>query len=218
MLLKLYQTLFHHFGPQGWWPGETPLEVAVGAILTQNTNWQNVAQAIARLKAADLLSVPALWQVSPEALADQIRPAGYYLLKAQRLKNFINYLVDRYDGAMTRLALQPLELLRPELLAINGIGPETADSILLYALAKPIFVVDAYTHRIFSRHGLVAGPYAYDHLQGLCQARNSMPCWFAPAKSAAAPVPAARVVPWRGWGRWRNRAQLERLPPPHNVR
>jgi endonuclease-3 related protein len=170
MLLKLYQTLFHHFGPQGWWPGETPLEVAVGAILTQNTNWQNVAQAIARLKAADLLSVPALWQVSPEALADQIRPAGYYRLKAQRLKNFINYLVDRYNGAMTRLAQQPLELLRPELLAINGIGPETADSILLYALAKPIFVVDAYTHRIFSRHGLVAGPYAYDHLQGLCQA------------------------------------------------
>jgi len=170
MLLKLYQTLLHHFGPQGWWPGETPLEVAVGAILTQNTNWQNVARAIDRLKQAGLLTAKALWQVPAAELAEHIRPAGYYRIKAQRLKNFITFLVDRYDGAMAGLADRPLERLRPELLAINGIGPETADSILLYALAKPIFVVDAYTYRIFSRHGLVAGPYSYDQLQNLCQA------------------------------------------------
>lgn len=168
-IINLYHLLFQHFGPQGWWPGDTPLEIAVGAILTQNTNWKNVAQAIAQLKKAGLLSAPALLALPVTDLAALIRPAGYYNIKAQRLKNFLAYLMDRHGGSMARLAVMPLAQLRPELLAINGIGPETADSILLYALAKPIFVVDAYTHRIFSRHGLTAGPYSYEGLQALCQ-------------------------------------------------
>lgn len=167
---ELYQLLWQRFGPQGWWPGETPLEVAVGAILTQNTNWQNVALAIDRLKAAGVLSATALFELPVTDLAVLIRPAGYYNIKAKRLKNFIAYLMAGYQGSMRRLAAAPLVHLRPELLAVNGIGPETADSILLYALDKPIFVVDAYTYRIFSRHGLTAGPYSYEGLQALCQA------------------------------------------------
>lgn len=166
---ELYQLLWQRFGPQGWWPGETPLEVAVGAILTQNTNWQNVALAIDRLKAAGVLSATALFELPVTDLAILIRPAGYYNIKANRLKNFIAYLMAGYQGSMRRLAAAPLARLRPELLAVNGIGPETADSILLYALDKPIFVVDAYTYRIFFRHGLTAGPYSYEGLQALCQ-------------------------------------------------
>ncbi len=169
-LFAFYERLFKHFGPQGWWPGDTPLEVAVGAILTQNTNWQNVALAITRLKQAGLLSAPALYALPPAELAEHIRPAGYFRVKAQRLKNFLAYLMEGYGGSMRQLAAVPLAQLRPELLAVNGIGPETADSILLYALEKPVFVVDAYTHRIFSRHGLIAGPYAYDRLQAMCHA------------------------------------------------
>ncbi len=169
-IVDLYHLLWQHFGPQGWWPGETPLEVAVGAILTQNTNWQNVALAIDRLKKAGVLSAAALMALPAAELAALIRPAGYYNIKAGRLKNFITYLMEKYQGSMAKLAAAPLARLRPELLAIKGIGPETADSILLYALDKPIFVVDAYTHRIFSRHGLTAGPYSYEGLQALCQA------------------------------------------------
>jgi len=169
-IADLYQILWQHYGPQGWWPGETPLEVAVGAILTQNTNWQNVARAIARLKEADVLSAQALMALPQADLAALIRPAGYYNIKAGRLKNFIAYLMAQYQGSMARLAAAPLDRLRPELLAVKGIGPETADSILLYALHKPVFVVDTYTHRIFSRHGLTAGPYAYGELQALCHA------------------------------------------------
>lgn len=169
-IVKLYHILMKHYGPQGWWPGETPLEVAVGAILTQNTNWQNVARAIDRLKQAGVLEAAALHDLPLAELAAYIRPAGYYTVKAQRLKNFLSYLMKAAGGSMTRLAARPLAQLRRELLAVNGIGPETADSILLYALAKPIFVVDAYTHRIFSRHGLVAGPYVYAQIQDLCHA------------------------------------------------
>lgn len=167
---ELYENLLTALGPQGWWPGDSPLEVAVGAILTQNTNWQNVALAIARLKQAGLLNASALYHLPPEELATYIRPAGYFRVKAQRLKNFIQYLMATSAGSMAKLASRPLEVLRRELLAVNGIGPETADSILLYALNKPIFVVDAYTHRIFARHQVVAGPYRYEDLQALCHA------------------------------------------------
>uniref|UniRef100_UPI00404A5723 endonuclease III domain-containing protein n=1 Tax=Desulfobacca sp. TaxID=2067990 RepID=UPI00404A5723 len=175
--MHLYQLLWQHYGPQGWWPGETPLEVAVGAILTQNTNWQNVARAIDRLKEAGVLSASALMALPLPELAALIRPAGYYNVKADRLKNFLAYLMTSYQGSMARMAAASLERLRPELLAVKGIGPETADSILLYALHKPIFVVDAYTHRIFARHGLTAGPYSYEGLQSLCHA--SLPCDLA---------------------------------------
>jgi endonuclease-3 related protein len=163
----LYNSLLQHYGPQGWWPGDTPLEVAVGAILTQNTNWQNVALAIKRLKEAGLLTARALQDLPEVELADYIRPAGYYNIKARRLKNFLNFLFSNYRGDMAAMAAAPLELLRPALLAVKGIGPETADSILLYGLEKPTFVVDAYTFRILSRHGLASDPCSYEELRAL---------------------------------------------------
>jgi endonuclease-3 related protein len=163
----LYAILLQHYGPQGWWPGDTPLEVAVGAILTQNTNWQNVALAIKRLKEARLLTARALQDLPEVELADYIRPAGYYNIKARRLKNFLNFLFSNYRGDMAAMAAAPLELLRPALLAVKGIGPETADSILLYGLEKPTFVVDAYTFRILSRHGLASDPCSYEELRAL---------------------------------------------------
>jgi endonuclease-3 related protein len=163
----LYTILLQHYGPQGWWPGDTPLEVAVGAILTQNTNWKNVALAIGRLKEAGLLTAGALQELPETFLAEYIRPAGYYNIKARRLKNFLDFLFNRYGGSMEAMAAAPLELLRPELLAVKGIGPETADSILLYGLEKPTFVVDAYTFRILSRHGLTAEPSTYEELQAI---------------------------------------------------
>lgn len=161
----LYNILLRHYGPQGWWPGDTPLEVAVGAILTQNTNWQNVALAIKRLKEAGLLTARALQDLPEAELAEYIRPAGYYNIKARRLKNFLDFLFGSYRGDMAAMAAAPLELLRPELLMVKGIGPETADSILLYGLEKPTFVVDAYTFRILSRHGLASDPCSYEELQ-----------------------------------------------------
>jgi endonuclease-3 related protein len=163
----LYNLLHQHYGPQGWWPGDTPLEVAVGAILTQNTNWRNVALAIDRLKEAGLLTANALYKLPATALAEYIRPAGYYNIKANRLKNFLDLLFSNYGGSMAAMACANLELLRPELLDVKGIGPETADSILLYGLEKPTFVVDAYTFRILSRHGLAPDPCSYEELQSI---------------------------------------------------
>ena len=121
----LYTILLQHYGPQGWWPGDTPLEVAVGAILTQNTNWKNVALAINRLKEAGLLTAKALHELPEVELAEHIRPAGYYNIKTRRLKNFLNFLFDRYGGSMEEMAAAPLALLRSELLTVKGIGPET---------------------------------------------------------------------------------------------
>lgn len=167
LLLQIYHLLYRSFGPQGWWPAETPFEVAVGAILTQNTNWRNVAQAIANLKTAGLLSPEALKDTPEATLAALIRPAGYYNLKARRLHNFVSFLWQAYGGSMTALAAADYLQVRQELLQIKGIGPETADSILLYALEKPIFVVDAYTHRILSRHQLAPETCGYEELQEL---------------------------------------------------
>lgn len=166
-IASLYTILHQTYGPQGWWPGDTPLEVAVGAILTQNTNWKNVALAIDRLKKAGLLTAEALFQLPEGELAEYIRSAGYYNIKARRLKNFLNFLFTSYGGSMAAMAEANLENLRPELLAVKGIGPETADSILLYGLEKPTFVVDAYTFRILSRHGLAPDPCSYDELQAI---------------------------------------------------
>lgn len=154
-LYEVYKTLKQAFGHQNWWPGDTPIEVAVGAILTQNTAWSNVEKAIRNLKRANQLSVNALWEISFEDLAHLIRPAGYYNVKAKRLKSFIRYIIENYDGELSEFLSRPLEDLRRELLSINGIGEETADSIILYAAKKPTFVIDAYTRRIFSRHKIV---------------------------------------------------------------
>ncbi|MFB3919449.1 MAG: endonuclease III domain-containing protein [Candidatus Velamenicoccus archaeovorus] len=164
-LKKTYRKLYRHFGPQGWWPARTPFEVMVGAILTQNTSWQNVERAIANLKRARVLSWKRMLRLNDRALARLIRPAGYYNIKTRRLKNFLHFLQERYSGDLRRMKEGGTSRLRQELLGVNGIGPETADSILLYALHKPIFVIDAYTRRWMVRHGLAAPQLLYEDLQ-----------------------------------------------------
>jgi len=154
-LKEIYNLLLKRFGPQHWWPGDTPFEVIIGAILTQNTNWTNVVKAIANLKKAKLLSPERLHAIDTARLAELIRPAGYYNIKAARLKNFLNWFFERYSRKLKNLDVVPTDRLREELLSIKGIGPETADSILLYALDRPVFVVDAYTARITARHYLI---------------------------------------------------------------
>ncbi len=157
--------MYEALGPQGWWPGETPFEVCVGAILTQNTNWQNVERAIDNLKKRGLLSPQALYELPEGILAELIRPAGYYRVKARRLKNFIRFLVEDFEGDLAKLFALPLEEARQALLKVSGIGPETADSILLYAGEKPTFVIDAYTRRILLRHGLATEDMGYEDLR-----------------------------------------------------
>jgi endonuclease III related protein len=170
-LLDLYRRLLDRFGPQGWWPGDSPFEVALGAILTQNTNWQNVSRVMAALKAEGELDPVALTEMPEAELANRFRPAGYYNLKARRVKNFLDFLASRFANSLDHMAIEDLEPLRAELLGIHGIGPETADSILLYALHKPTFVVDAYTFRILSRHDLVTEPCSYEELRQLFMER-----------------------------------------------
>jgi endonuclease-3 related protein len=166
-LQQIYERLAAHFGVTGWWPGDTPFEIAVGAILTQNTAWTNVEKAIENLKRGRLLSPRAIVSCPSETLEAAVYPTGYFRVKALRLRIFCDHLIDRYGGSMKRMARRPLEELRPELLAIPGIGPETADDILLYACDKPVFVVDAYTQRILHRHGLIEAPVRYEALRAL---------------------------------------------------
>jgi endonuclease-3 related protein len=166
-LLTIYKRLYSQFGRQHWWPGETPFEVMLGAILTQNTNWQNVEKAIDNLKKQRLLSAAKMQRLSSWRLASLLRPTGYYNIKARRLKNFLNFFLQTYQGSVSKMAKASVSLLRQQLLSVNGIGPETADSILLYALDKPIFVVDAYTKRILSRHGFIGGHADYHQVQEL---------------------------------------------------
>lgn len=168
-LLEIYQSLFDSFGPQHWWPGETPFEIAVGAILTQNTSWANVEKAIANLKAAGRFDPTALHELDLDQLETLIRPAGYFRVKAKRLRNFTTWLCDRHGGDLQNLEAFGTSQLREELLAISGIGPETADSILLYALSRPVFVVDTYTARVMVRHGLIGPELDYPQLQDLFQ-------------------------------------------------
>jgi endonuclease-3 related protein len=165
LLREIYDLLLVRFGPQHWWPGETPFEIMVGAMLTQNTSWHNAEKAIANLKAAKLLLPDALAALPNETLAKHIRPAGYHNLKAGRLKNLLALIAAQ--GSVEALLSQPTAELRERLLAVKGIGPETADSILLYAANRPVFVVDAYTHRICSRHGLIDEESDYFQLQEL---------------------------------------------------
>ncbi|MEW6570918.1 MAG: endonuclease III domain-containing protein [Nitrospirota bacterium] len=167
ILRKFFERLYDFFGPRQWWPGETPFEVAVGAILTQNTNWGNVEKAINNLKRQRLLSARALNKMTEGNLSRVIKPAGYYNVKSKRLKSFVSFLVGEYRGSMRRMAKEKTDVLREKLLRINGIGPETADSILLYALEKPVFVIDAYTKRILSRHCIIGYDNSYDEFQEL---------------------------------------------------
>jgi endonuclease-3 related protein len=166
-LARVYEILYGAFGPQHWWPADTPFEVAVGAILTQNTNWGNVERAIANLKNADALEPHILYSMPPHELSALIRPSGYHNVKAARLKAFIEFLVSRFEGVTENMKTHDTTALRTSLLEVKGIGPETADSILLYALDKPIFVIDAYTKRILSRHGILSDKHPYGDFQAL---------------------------------------------------
>jgi endonuclease III related protein len=167
VLKEVYQRLLDAFGPQNWWPGDTHFEMMVGAILVQNTNWQNVERAIGNLREADLLDPHALNDVPEEELEELIRPAGYYRVKARRLRSLLQFLVERYNGSIETMFGSPLSELRQQLLSVHGVGPETADSILLYAGSLPTFVVDTYTYRIFSRHGWIDLDSDYHQIQEL---------------------------------------------------
>ncbi len=162
-----YDALFRVHGPQHWWPGGTRFEVIVGAILTQNTSWTNVERAIHNLRQQKLLSPAAMARVSPARLARLIRSSGYFRQKARKLKAFVRYLSDVHQGSLTKMFRTPTDVLREQLLSVHGIGPETADSILLYAGKHPVFVVDAYTRRILERHHLARGKESYDEIRAL---------------------------------------------------
>jgi len=165
ILLKIYNSLYNYFGPLNWWPGDTPFEIMVGAILTQNTSWSNVEKAIDNLKKEDLLEPRKLYHINQEELTQLIKPSGYYNIKAKRLKNFVNIFVNDFESSAEKMFSGDSKGLRKKLLKVNGIGPETADSILLYAGEKPFFVVDAYTKRIFYRHKLISKDSTYYQIQ-----------------------------------------------------
>ncbi|MBN1614753.1 MAG: endonuclease III domain-containing protein [Deltaproteobacteria bacterium] len=170
-ILQIYDLLHAHFGDLHWWPGDSPFEVIVGAILTQNTSWRNVERAIANLKRESLLDPKRLLQTDGEILSRLIRSSGYHALKTKRLKAFCRFLCEVYGGSLDRMFREDTGELRNRLLAVNGIGEETADSILLYAGNKPIFVVDAYTRRILQRLGLIASGVSYARIQDFFMTR-----------------------------------------------
>ncbi len=163
--IAAYRLLFDHFGSQQWWPADTQFEVIVGAVLTQNTNWKNVANALDNLRKAGLLEYSSLSSLTPEQIAQYIRPSGYFNLKAKRLRNLFDMIEERYDGELQNFFADDKEAIRENLLKVKGIGPETADSILLYACSAPVFVIDTYTHRVFSRHNMVDEETDYQTMQ-----------------------------------------------------
>lgn len=170
-LHEIYHALLNHFRHRNWWPGDTPLEVIVGAILTQNTAWKNVEKAIGRLKEAGVLSIKGLRTIPREHLAELIRPSGYYNQKALKIKAFLAFLQREYRGNLTRMFREDTRVLREKLLQVKGIGPETADSILLYAGGHLTFVVDLYTYRVATRHGWVPEDIDYESLREFFQDR-----------------------------------------------
>ncbi len=167
ILHKYFDALFQAHGEQHWWPARTPFEVIVGAILVQNTAWTNAERAIANLRAARLLTPAAIQKVPLAKLARLVRPSGYFRQKARKLKAFVHFLRTNHRGSLAAMFRTPTAELRERLLRVHGIGPETADSILLYAGNHPVFVVDAYTHRILKRHGLTQGGESYEEVRGL---------------------------------------------------
>jgi len=173
ILNDVYRRLIDGLGPQHWWPGKTPFEVMVGAVLVQNTSWQNVRRAIGTLRDSDLLEPHALYAVPEAELQELIRPVGYFRIKAKRLRSLLKFFIERYDGSIEAMFRTSLSELREQLLGVHGIGPETADSILLYAGGLPSFVVDAYTYRIFSRHGWISFDDGYEQIQEYFQ--NGLP-------------------------------------------
>ena len=164
-LMSYYGAMSEALGPMRWWPARTPFEVIVGAILTQSTAWGNVERAIDNLRAARMINPSAMMAVRTSRLASLVRPSGYFRQKAKKLKAFVRFLQAEYEGSLTRMFEAPTLELREKLLSVHGIGPETADSILLYAGNHPVFVVDAYTHRIFGRHGITSGKPDYEKVR-----------------------------------------------------
>jgi endonuclease-3 related protein len=196
-----YRTLLAAWGPQHWWPAHTPLEVIVGAFLTQNTAWTNVERALANLRAANLLSLEAIRRIPLPDLELLIRPSGYFRQKAQRLKSFVAFLDSQYAGSLDNLFAQPTIQLREQLLALNGIGPETADSILLYAANHPVFVVDAYTRRILDRHEILPQKTRYEEIRQLFErallavAKNKKKTGARPKRESETPSTAHQPSP-----------------------
>jgi len=165
--MRYFAAMSQALGPMQWWPARTPFEVIVGAILTQNTSWANVERAIANLRSAQMLTPSAMSEARMSRLAVLVRPSGYFRQKAKKLKAFVRFLQREYGGSLKRMFDTPTGILREKLLSVHGIGPETADSILLYAGNHPVFVVDAYTHRIFGRHGITDGKPQYESVREL---------------------------------------------------
>jgi len=166
-LSEIHRKLYYAFGPQHWWPGDSPFEIAIGAILTQNTNWVNVEKAVENLKRKMALNAKSIHEMKTEKLASLIKPAGYFNVKTKRLRAFVNFLMNDYHGSMKRMKNENTDTLRSKLLHVHGIGSETADSILLYALDKPVFVIDAYTKRALSRHDIINHDDSYENIQDL---------------------------------------------------
>src|SRR5579864_44852 len=166
-IVAIYSTLFQAWGREHWWPAQSRFEVIVGAFLTQNTSWSNVEIAMRQLRAARVLTVKGIREIPQRQLEKLIRSSGYFRQKAARLKTFVNFLDKNYDGSLTKMLAQPTSQLREQLLALNGVGPETADSILLYAGQHPVFVIDAYTRRIAARHDIGSEKAGYEELRAV---------------------------------------------------
>ena len=166
---RYYTALIARYGPQNWWPARSRFEVIVGAYLTQNTNWSNVEKAMANLRRARLLTIKAMRNATLAELEAMVRPSGYFRQKARNLKTFMAFLDRQYSGSLTRMFAEPTAKLRAELLELNGVGPETADSILLYAGNHPVFVVDAYTRRVLLRHGIIREKTSYEEIRALIE-------------------------------------------------
>lgn len=207
-LAGYHQALLKRYGPQRWWPAETPFEVMVGAILTQNTAWKNVEKAIGALRAEGLLDPHRLHALRAPELAPLIRSAGYFRVKARRLKNLVAWFVQRAGGDPRALDDVPTETLRRELLEVSGVGPETADSILLYALGRPVFVIDTYTWRVLSRHGWIPEETGYEEMRELMESAlpAKVPLWnefhallVRVGHDYCRPVPRCEDCPLRRW-------------------
>ncbi len=188
-VIPYYHALYSRWGPQNWWPAKSRLEVIVGAYLTQNTNWSNVEKAIANLRHAGVLSVKGLREIPLPRLQKLVRPSGYFRQKAKKIKIFIRFLDKKYGGSLDRMFVQPTAALREELLALNGVGPETADSILLYAGNHPVFVVDAYTRRILERHAIISPKAGYEEIRLLMEQgiKAAEPGALTPKKNGSEP-------------------------------
>jgi endonuclease-3 related protein len=194
-LPSYYSALLSRYGPQNWWPARSRFEVIVGAYLTQNTNWSNVEKALVNLRRVRMLSVRAMRQAPLGELEALVRPSGYFRQKARKLKTFIAFLDHHYSGSLARMFAQPTEKLRAELLELNGVGPETADSILLYAGNHPVFVVDAYTRRVLLRHGIIREKTSYEEIRSLIEQAIATADAESLAVSSSAPEPRHPVSP-----------------------